>query len=594
MQVQLDFRHTLIFRAVLYLAICIVILAALSIAAVYVYQRTQLENNVLEAGQGLMDSYVNESWDSIAKGQARSFQDVMDNVARIEEVKETALYAPSGLMTYLSGQVTIGKPFVHNEKNGVFENPNQELYDKTRGRYRRADWNLRDHHETESARKHIDKQESAGKMCADCHFVVPKDIKQAQGKTSHQLRDQEADFYYNLRADQTCIHCHSNWQEGESIGFLRLTMDTSFVNAQARKIVFGNMAVLAAVVIPAGIAIVLVFYLMLYRPIHLLVDSIHGLTKGDGDLTSRLNDRAKSEMGLLARLFNGFLGKIHDIVVSIKDNMGAVHSFARELRDLSARISHSNGEIANHLTSVNDQTKEVLGAASAVNTAIDTISQSFENVSTVLLQTRNTALENKASTRKASRSVDEFLEITKVLHTQTQEVASHLQQIDSIADQTNLLALNAAIEAARAGDHGRGFSVVADEVRNLANQTAQLTRSIKDIFGAFTENMDRVGEAMSETREQMDHVSGSSLATEEELTRATSQIQNLANEIDTVRSAVHRQTDKTDTIVTTIIVASNEAGETLDIAEKLTQMSHDLMQSVDAVQAETSKFKTNL
>jgi hypothetical protein len=106
MQVPLNFRQTLIFRAVLYLAISIVILATLSITVVYFHERTQLENRVLEAGQSLLDSYVNESWDSIAKGQARSFQDVMDNVALIDEIKETALYAPSGLMTYQSGQST--------------------------------------------------------------------------------------------------------------------------------------------------------------------------------------------------------------------------------------------------------------------------------------------------------------------------------------------------------------------------------------------------------------------------------------------------------------------------------------------------------
>lgn len=593
MQVPLNFRQTLIFRAVLYLAISIVILATLSITVVYFHERAQLEDKVLEAGHSLLDSFVNESWDSIAKGQARSFQNVMDNVARIDEVKETALYAPSGLMTYLSGQITLGKPFVHNEKTGALENPNQELYEQTRGRYRRSDWNLRDHHETETARKHINEKESESKACADCHFVVPEELQNTQQRSTHQMRGYEADFYYALQADQACIQCHSNWQHGESIGFLRLTMDTSFVNVQSRETVFGNIAVLAAVVIPAGIAFILVFYLMLYRPIHVLVDSIHDLTKGDGDLTSRLDDQANSEMGLLARLFNGFLSKIHDIVASIKDNMGTVHSSARDLQDQSSRITHSNGQIANHLNTVSDQAREVQGAAGAVNTAIDTIGKSFENVSAVLVQTRNNALENKATTQKASRSVDEFFAITEVLNNQSKDVAGQLQQIDTIADQTNLLALNAAIEAARAGDHGRGFSVVADEVRNLANQTAQLTRSIKDILGEFTKNMERVGTAMNDTRDQMEKVSQSSLATEEELARATGQIQTLSDEIDTVRNAVHRQTTQTDTIVSTIFVASNEAGETLQIAEQLTQLSQDLMHSVGAVQAETSKFKTN-
>ncbi len=594
MQHPLNFHQTLVFRVILYQALSIILLATLSIGAVYYYEHAQLEHKVLDAGSGLLNSFVNESRDSIAKGQARSFQNVMDNMALIDEVKETALYAPSGLMTYLSGQTTVGKPFVHKEKTGALENPNQETYEETRGRYRRSDWNLRDHHETEKARKHTKEKESEGRICADCHFVVPEGLEIAADRSVYQMRENEADFYHSLVADAQCIQCHANWQEGESVGLLRLTMDTSFVNAQSREIVFGNMAVLAAVVIPAGLAIVLVFYLMLYRPTRLLVESIDDLTKGDGDLTSRLDERASSEMGLLSRLFNSFISKIHDIVVSIKDNMVGVHSSARDLHEQGSHISHSNLKIADHLTTVSNQAQDVQEAASAVNSAIDTIGESFESVTAVLEQTRSNALQNKASTQATSSSVDEFFDTMATLKNQSKDVVDQLQQIDIIADQTNLLALNAAIEAARAGDHGRGFSVVADEVRNLANQTAQLTRSIKEILGEFTSNMDQASTTMGSTRDQMDKVSASSLATEEELERATGQIESLSGEIDTVRNAVHQQTTQTETIASTTLEASNEADATLQIAEQLAQLSQDLMHSVGAVQAETSKFKTNI
>jgi len=594
MQDQLVFRQTLMFRAVLYLAVCIVILASLSVAAVYFQQRYQLEKKVLDAGNGFLDTFVNESRDSIAKGQARSFQDVMDNVARIDEVKETALYAASGLMTYLSGHDTVGKPFVHNEKTGALENPNRELYDESRGRYRRPDWNLRDHNETVQARKHIEERKAEGKQCTECHFQIPQDLEESKDGFAYRLRENEADFYYTLLADRQCIHCHANWQSGEPVGHLRLTMDTSFVDAHSREIVLDNMAVLAAVVIPTGIAMVLIFYLLLFRPIRSLVLSISDLTQGEGDLTSRLDDQVCNEMGLLSRLFNQFISKIHTIVVSIKENMADVDRSARDLHDQSASIAHSNGVIAEHLGTITTQAQEVQGAASAVNTAIDTIGKSFDNVRTVLEQTRNNALENKSSTQAANSSVDEFFNTMKILKTQSVEVTTHLQHIDSIADQTNLLALNAAIEAARAGEQGRGFSVVAEEVRSLANQTARLTGSIKGILGEFTHNMERAGVAMTGTRDQMEKVSASSVATEEELVRANGQIESLSVEIDKVRDAVHRQTSETDTIVSTIYDASREAGDTLQFTSQLGRLSQDLMHAVEAVQGETSKFKTNL
>ncbi len=162
MQKQLYFRQTLVFRAIIYLAVSMSLLAGMSIAVVYFHQRAELEGEVLEAGRGFLDSLVNESWDSIAKGQPHSFQDVLDNVARIDEIKETALYAPSGLMTYLSDQVTVGKPFVHDRETGVLENPNRKTYDETGGRYRRSDWNLRNHEETVKAPEHIRKNKSEG------------------------------------------------------------------------------------------------------------------------------------------------------------------------------------------------------------------------------------------------------------------------------------------------------------------------------------------------------------------------------------------------------------------------------------------------
>lgn len=593
MQEQLNFRQTLVFRALLYLAVSIAILASLSITAVYFYQHAELENKVLAAGRAYLNSFVNESRDSIVKGQARTFQGVMDNIALIDEIKETALYAPSGLMTYLSDQDTVGLPFVHDAVSGAFGNPNQKLFDDNHGRYRRSDWNLRNHNETETALLHIEEKKADGKVCSACHFTLPPELTFDADGYAALLKENEADFYFKLLAEPSCIGCHSNWESGGTAGFLRLTMNTDFVNARSREIVFSNIAVLSSVVIPAGAAIVLVFYLVLYRPIRALVDSIEDLTKGEGDLTRRLNDDSRGEMGLLSRLFNGFINKIHDIVVAIKNNITHVDQAARNLHDLGKRITQSNASIATHLSSVTRQAHEVQGATNQVTSAIDNIGGSFNSVKSVLLQTRDNAVQNKTSTQAASHAVNDFYQTVEILKNQSKEVVGQLQQIDTIADQTNLLALNAAIEAARAGEHGRGFAVVAEEVRTLATQTAQLTQSIKEIIGEFSRNMDLAGTAMGSTHQQMEQVSQSSTATEQELMRATQQIQSLSDEIEVVRNAVHRQTDQTNGIVSTIVEASKGADSTLKVAEQLAQVSRDLMRSVEAVQAQTCKFKTN-
>jgi methyl-accepting chemotaxis protein len=590
MQERLHFRNSLVFRAVLFLGVCIVLLAAMSVAGVYYYERSQLEHKVLRAGSGFLDTFLNESRDSISKGQPRTFQAVMDSVAGIEELQETALYAPSGLMTYVSGQVTVGRPFVHED--GVLTNPNREPYEETKGRYRRPDWDLRNHDETAKAETHVEEKRAEGNTCPDCHYALPEDLDIEPGTSASRLGADVADFYFALPVDPECVQCHTNWEQGATAGVLRVTMDTRQVRAQAREVVLGNVAVLAAVVIPSGIAIVVVFYLMIYRGIRAMVGNIDDLTKGDGDLTQRLDEGAKGEMGTLSRLFNGFIGKIHDIVVSIKVQTAEVHTSAGDLNRQAGQITQNNSKIAGRLNEVVKEARAVQQASGQVSGAVGTIGDSFDTVAKVISETRETAQGNNSATEAASTSMAEFFETMATLQRQSNEIAGQLQQINAIADQTNLLALNAAIEAARAGDQGRGFAVVADEVRSLANQTAELTRSSHDILDTFTANMERANEVMTATRDQMDTVSQSSIATAEELTRATGQIGSLSGAIQTVTGAVQRQGELTETIVATIFEASNEADATLGIAEHLAKLARDLMSSVDAVGVETSKFKT--
>ena len=591
MRQQLKFHQSLVFRALAYLALCILALATLSIAGVYFQQRAILESKLVSSGEGLLTTLVTESHDSISKGQPRTFQDVIDGVVRNSAIKSAALYARSRLMTYVSGQVTVGKPFLR-KPDGTLENPNRKLYDDTGGRYRRPDWDQRDHQDTDQARTNCAAKASGPGPCSDCHEQVPADLKLAPGLTAHQTRGDLADFYYAIPVEQGCESCHTNWQPGETAGYLRISMDTSFINAQARDVLWGNLTVLAAVLVPSGIAILLVAFFMLYRPIHHLVDNILSLTEGEGDLTRRLDQRAKGEMGLLSRRFNQFLDKIHAIVVAIKSHMVDVRGSAQDLAERSGQITRSNGEIAGRLTQVAHEAGQVQDASEAVTAAVGRISHNITALVGVIDHTRAVAQQNKTSTAAANQSVDAFFVTMANLRQQSEQVARQLQQIDRIADQTNLLALNAAIEAARAGEHGRGFAVVAEEVRSLATQTAQLTQSINNILGGFTRDMGAASEVMGATRDQMNAVSHSSQATEEELVQVTQDIQSLSGEIGTVTQAVQSQQAMTGTIVSTIYAASQEADATLSIAEHLGQVSQGLIQSVAAVGQETSKFRT--
>ena len=587
---RLTFTRSIVFRAVLFLGISIALVAALALGVVYYQQDRLLEKRILSNGYSLLDTYVDETRDSIAKGQRNTFQHAIESVARIDEVKGTALFSRYGLMVYKSGKVTVGKPFVHDPQTGAFHNPNTELYEKSNGSYRRPGWNTRDANESPQAQAHT--ADKGPEDCKGCHYQIPAGLDFSEDLKAHALQDEQARFYFALPVEQECVVCHTNWSPGEKAGTLRLTLDTSFATEQKMENLRGTLLVLAAVLLPATIVILLVFRLMVYRPIHGLVHNIDDLTQGEGDLTRRLDDRAKGEMGVLSRLFNEFIQKIHAIVVSIKRHMRSVHHSAGELEQQSGAITESNGAIAKRLDAIASHAEEVRGASSEVTTSVHSIHGDITGIVEVIEQTQQSSRDANASTRKASAKVGEFFEKMSGLREQSDEVVAQLQKIYQIADQTNLLSLNAAIEAARAGESGRGFAVVAGEVRNLAQETAELTRSIDEILKSFTNNMAHAGEIMEQTRSQMEQVSEASHTTEAELGTAVGQVHTVYDEFQRVHEAVNRQNQLTEEIVSTILEASEQANLSKEVADRLADLASSLMQSVKEVESETSKFRT--
>jgi methyl-accepting chemotaxis protein len=587
---QLHFSHSLVFRAMLYLGLSIALVVIFAVAAVLYHQEQMLERKILSDGHGLLAKFITETQDSLAKGQPRTFQSIIDNAARIEEVRDTALYTRLGLMTYTSGQVTVGKPFVRQGENGELQNPNIPLHEQTDGRYRRPDWNVRDLHETEKAREH-----TAGRTqqeCFGCHIRVPELPFDEQGR-AYRIGEGSAEFYYALPVERECISCHTNWKEGEKAGYLGITLDTSFATEQRQENLRSILIVLGAVLLPGALVMALVFRLMIYRPIKALIGNIEDLTRGEGDLTRRLQLRGRGEMSLLSRLFNSFVEKIHNIVVSIKSQMSSVHGEAGGLSQSAEEISLRNRQIADRLDVVIAHAGEVGQASDEVSAALQTIRADMQTTVGVVERSGAAAGENRQATEAAKAKLGSFLERMAGLNQRAQSMLELLKQIDTIADQTNLLALNAAIEAARAGESGRGFAVVADEVRNLAGRTGELTRSINDIVGGFTRDMAQASAVMSETSEEMALIAQSSTSTERDLQEAVERSRALHREFGRMESAAERQRQLTASITEAIVQAGEEAGRTRETGERVQELAHRLLEAVSQVESATSRFRTS-
>ncbi|MCG9737936.1 methyl-accepting chemotaxis protein [Shewanella insulae] len=333
------------------------------------------------------------------------------------------------------------------------------------------------------------------------------------------------------------------------------------------------MIILFALVLVAITAVViLVAAQRMVNPIGNMVQNLEDIAKGEGDLTKRLDVQGSDEIAMLGRAFNQFVDKLQGI---IKD----VARATVEVKSGADNISSQTSAMANQLISHNNETDQVVTA----------ITEMSATASEVAMSTTQVAEATQAATEdvgNAQECVDSSLnEVSTLmaeidvaaghinsLNEQSQKINSVLSVIGGIAEQTNLLALNAAIEAARAGEQGRGFAVVADEVRSLASRTQASTLEINEMLSEL-HNLVSLAVGSMESSQQSCHRSvTSSRAISDSLGAVTSavtsindmstQIATAATEQSSVTEEINRNVFAIQEIVNELLQASNSASDT--------------------------------
>ncbi|MCD4667518.1 MAG: methyl-accepting chemotaxis protein [Sulfurimonas sp.] len=263
--------------------------------------------------------------------------------------------------------------------------------------------------------------------------------------------------------------------------------------------------------ITTGIAITLIILLLsiviiknsLIKPLSLLEDLTKELSEGDGDLTKRLEIYSKDEIGVVSNYINLFIEKVQTTIASVKSTS---HENASISNELSTTALSVGGNVENSVVIVEQTT---LQAKSVQDKIINAISDAQESKNDIVKANENlgAARDNIISlTSKVQLTAQTEAELSqnmKTLAKDASEVKNVLVVIGDIADQTNLLALNAAIEAARAGEHGKGFAVVADEVRKLAERTQGTLVEINEIINIVVQS---IGDASTQMSTNSDEI----------------------------------------------------------------------------------------
>ena len=328
------------------------------------------------------------------------------------------------------------------------------------------------------------------------------------------------------------------------------------------------------------------------RPLETLADAMQALAGGEGDLTRRLPETgSRDELGRVATSVNAFLGSLQRMFIEVRDQSQALVGGIRDASDATRHIADSSRALAG-TTGHNAATIE------EITVSIGHIASHANDANGVMLDTHTASQRSgeavrgmQTHMRDIAGSMEALAGSLTGLAERSVQINGIVQVIREIADQTNLLALNAAIEAARAGEQGRGFAVVADEVRKLAERTSNATTEIRDMIAAMHGETDRAVQSMNSTREAVE--SGVERATRvaEEIVGIEAGMQRAAERVREIAEATQEQSAATTALAQSAEQASEVVQNTDEAIQRTSATLSQIGRASDHLGELVGRFK---
>ncbi|WP_104026366.1 methyl-accepting chemotaxis protein [Vibrio jasicida] len=346
-----------------------------------------------------------------------------------------------------------------------------------------------------------------------------------------------------------------------------------------------------AIVIIAALGMVILLLKTVVKPINDIKEAMVQIASGEGDLSQRISINSQDEIGQLAGGFNQFVTKIQATVSQVVESANTLRQEMNNLNSLTSTIADStvgqqrdSEAVAAAVHEMQVTSRNVSDSATEAALASQTANEELSNTNIILEQT-------VGAIRDLAGEIESASQVINTLDSDVSNIASVLDVIRGIAEQTNLLALNAAIEAARAGEQGRGFAVVADEVRSLASRTQKSTGEIQAMIEKLQAGAAQAVEVMQGSKTSSeDTIQSAGLATESlaEILNAIARM----NEMNThIATAAGQQSSVSDEVNSNVQGIADSSTSIVDVVSQAQQSLSMLSEQTQQLDKQVSQFR---
>ena len=419
-----------------------------------------------------------------------------------------------------------------------------------------------------------------------------------------------------IKLDESCMSCHGDpakydtrtasgtydgkdalgytmegWKVGDMHGAFEVRIPLNTMDSQVAGFLTQGLMWVVPLLIVSGLLLHMLVRVMFARPISRLITLMKDVATGEGDLTKRIGIQQKDEIGQLAGWFDRFMDNIHTIIRQVAES-------TRQVAAASTQIAASSEEMSAGLKQQQGQTEQVSAAIAQMSASVVEVAKKSAEVATAA---ESSGKEARAGGEVVAQTVTEMKAIAEqvnesaasvaMLGKKSEQIGQIIGVINDIADQTNLLALNAAIEAARAGEHGRGFAVVADEVRKLAERTTQATKevatSIREIQGETTTAVERIEAGTSKVNTGVELAGNAGVALEKIVAGSTT----LQSMVQSIAAAAEEQSAAGEQISRSVEAINAVTRESTEGAEQAAKAAAQLSTQAEVLGKLVGKFK---